>query len=329
MLGDRDEGTARDRRSRRHPPHLRLRARARRPTRGWSVGLNEAEVLSRIDREIMLAYLQLGFFGLLVLLLAWFGGERLIVEPIRSLARTADAFRPRRSRARAPPREAWAKEFEPLAAALNDMAQKLAEREQRAARRQPASDGARLDRRAVRPRQPPRLRRAARSRMAARRQARPPGRAADDRRRPLQAVQRPLRPCRGRRLPAPHRQAAARDARTAPTICPRATAARNSRCCCPAPTSTRRWRSPNGCAARSRSCASRTRRRRCGQVTVSVGVASLVPGVGEDAEQPDRGRRRRPLCRQAARPQHGGRARRRGAGGGELSGALQQLRSKS
>ena len=55
------------------------------------VGLNEAEVLHRTDREILLAYLQLGFFGLLVLLMAWFGGERLIVAPIRSLARPRSA----------------------------------------------------------------------------------------------------------------------------------------------------------------------------------------------------------------------------------------------
>src|SRR5262249_46692824 len=38
------------------------------------VGLNEADVLQRIDREILVAYLQLLFFGLLVLLLAWYGG---------------------------------------------------------------------------------------------------------------------------------------------------------------------------------------------------------------------------------------------------------------
>ena len=93
------------------------------------VGLNEVEVLQRIDREIALAYMQLCFFGLLVLLIAWFGGERLIVDPIRSLARTAERFGRGDLRARAP-REAWAKEFAPLTAALNDMAQKLAEREQ-------------------------------------------------------------------------------------------------------------------------------------------------------------------------------------------------------
>src|SRR5439155_7935749 len=53
------------------------------------VGLTEAEVLDRIDRELLLAYLQLAFFGILILIIAWIGGERLIVDPIRSLARTA------------------------------------------------------------------------------------------------------------------------------------------------------------------------------------------------------------------------------------------------
>ena len=93
------------------------------------VGLNEADVLQRIDRELLFAYLQLFFFGLLVLLLAWFGGERLIVDPIRSLARTAERIGRGDLQARAS-RKAWAKEFAPLTAALNDMAQKLADREQ-------------------------------------------------------------------------------------------------------------------------------------------------------------------------------------------------------
>ena len=62
-------------------------------------------------------------------MIAWFGGERLIVDPIRSLARTAERFGRGDLRPRAP-REAWAKEFAPLTAALNDMAQRLAEREQ-------------------------------------------------------------------------------------------------------------------------------------------------------------------------------------------------------
>ncbi len=93
------------------------------------VGLNEAEALSSIDREISLAYLQLGLFGLMVLLIAWFGGERLIVAPIRSLARVAERFGRGELQAR-PTRTAWAKEFAPLTAALSNMAIRLAEREQ-------------------------------------------------------------------------------------------------------------------------------------------------------------------------------------------------------
>jgi diguanylate cyclase (GGDEF)-like protein len=92
------------------------------------VGLTEAEVLRSIDRESQVSYLQLGFFGLLVLLVAWFGGERLIVDPIRSLARTATRLGRGDLGARTEP-QLWAKEFAPLAGALNDMASKLSERE--------------------------------------------------------------------------------------------------------------------------------------------------------------------------------------------------------
>jgi diguanylate cyclase (GGDEF)-like protein len=92
------------------------------------IGLTEAEVLRRIDRELQLSYLQIGFFAILVLIIAWIGGERLIVEPIRSLARTATRLGRGDLTAR-PERQRWAKEFEPLASALNDMAQKLAGRE--------------------------------------------------------------------------------------------------------------------------------------------------------------------------------------------------------
>jgi len=86
-------------------------------------------VLRSVDREIQVSYLQLGFFGLLVLLIAWFGGERLIVDPIRSLSRTATRLGRGDLSARTEP-QVWAKEFAPLAGALNDMAGKLAEREQ-------------------------------------------------------------------------------------------------------------------------------------------------------------------------------------------------------
>ena len=92
------------------------------------VGLDEAEVLRRIDREIGIAYLQLALFGMLTLLAAWFGGEQLIVEPIRALARTAGRIGRGDLDAR-PNRVKLAVEFAPLAAALTDMAIKLGERE--------------------------------------------------------------------------------------------------------------------------------------------------------------------------------------------------------
>lgn len=94
-----------------------------------AVGLDAAVVHSGIDREISIAYVQLGLFGVLVLLAAWFGGERLILRPIRSLVRTATRFGRGDLRARAADKP-WMAEFEPLAAAFDDMARKLAAREE-------------------------------------------------------------------------------------------------------------------------------------------------------------------------------------------------------
>jgi len=94
-----------------------------------AVGLDERDVDSGIDRKIDIAYLQLVLFGLFVLLLAWFGGEQLIVRPIRSLMRTATRFGRGNLHVRAT-QESWVAEFEPLAVALDDMAAKLAEREE-------------------------------------------------------------------------------------------------------------------------------------------------------------------------------------------------------
>jgi diguanylate cyclase (GGDEF)-like protein len=92
------------------------------------IGLDEAEALRRIDREIGIAYLQLALFGILTLLAAWYGGEQLIVEPIRALARTAARIGRGDLDAR-PNAKKLAPEFVPLAAALTDMAIKLTERE--------------------------------------------------------------------------------------------------------------------------------------------------------------------------------------------------------
>jgi diguanylate cyclase (GGDEF)-like protein len=94
-----------------------------------AVGLDENAVHSGIDHEIDFAYLQLIVFGLFVLLVAWFGGEQLVVRPIRSLVRTAARFGRGDLDARAS-QEPWVAEFAPLAAALDDMAAKLAAREE-------------------------------------------------------------------------------------------------------------------------------------------------------------------------------------------------------
>jgi diguanylate cyclase (GGDEF)-like protein len=94
-----------------------------------AVGLDESVVHSGIDREIRIAYVQLGLFGTLVLLAAWFGGERLILRPIRSLVRTAARFGRGDLKVRATD-EPWAAEFQPLATAFDDMARKLAAREE-------------------------------------------------------------------------------------------------------------------------------------------------------------------------------------------------------
>jgi diguanylate cyclase (GGDEF)-like protein len=94
-----------------------------------AVGLDESAVHASIDHEINIAYLQLIAFGLFVLLIAWFGGEQLVVQPIRSLVRTATRFGRGDLHVRAT-QEPWVAEFAPLAAALDDMAAKLAAREE-------------------------------------------------------------------------------------------------------------------------------------------------------------------------------------------------------
>lgn len=92
------------------------------------VGLDARTILSHIDCEIGIAYLQLALFGLLTLAAAWFGGNRLIVDPIRTLSLTAIRIGRGNLDAR-PGRDKWAPEFVPLAAALAEMATRLAERD--------------------------------------------------------------------------------------------------------------------------------------------------------------------------------------------------------
>jgi diguanylate cyclase (GGDEF)-like protein len=92
------------------------------------VGIDEREALGRIDRDISITFFAHALFGLLGMLLAWFCGERFILEPVRSLARTAASIGRGELEPR-PMRDRWTMEFAPLASALTDMAKKLAERE--------------------------------------------------------------------------------------------------------------------------------------------------------------------------------------------------------
>jgi diguanylate cyclase (GGDEF)-like protein len=94
-----------------------------------AVGLDEAEMLRRVDREMRLAYLQFALIGAFVLFGFWFGGEQVIVRPLRALARMAVQIGHGNLSVRAT-RAHWAAEFAPLASALDAMAQRLAEREE-------------------------------------------------------------------------------------------------------------------------------------------------------------------------------------------------------
>ena len=94
-----------------------------------AVGLDQEAVQAGINREIGIGYLQLALIGALVLMVVWFGGEHLIVRPIRSLVRTVARFGRGDLQVRAH-EERWVAEFEPLAAAFDDMADKLANREE-------------------------------------------------------------------------------------------------------------------------------------------------------------------------------------------------------
>ena len=246
-----------------------------------AVGLDENAVHSGIDREINLAYLQLVAFGLFVLLVAWFGGEQLVVRPIRSLVRTAARFGRGDLHVRAS-EEPWVAEFAPLAAALDDMAAKLAAREEELQiANQHLEELASLDglsglanRRAFDRQIERDWKHAAEQPRAA---------CADDGRyRLFQAVQRPLRPRRRRYLPARgRRDAVAGDARRR----------RDGRAL--------RRRRVHAAVARARHRARRAladEARKAiedlcinhsespfGQVTISIGVESMVPETFQTA----------------------------------------------
>jgi GGDEF domain-containing protein len=104
-----------------------------------AVGLDESEILGRADREILVAVTELMLLVAIVLLGIWSGGERLFVEPIRSLTLTVQRFGRGDFKAHAPGTR-WAAELIPLATGLDDMAGQLAGRE-RELRDLAATDG--------------------------------------------------------------------------------------------------------------------------------------------------------------------------------------------
>jgi GGDEF domain-containing protein len=94
-----------------------------------AVGLDEKVVLAGADREMWQGFTEVSVVAALVLLGIWFGGERLLVRPIRALAKTAGHIGRGEIKAQAAELK-WAAEFVPLAAALDDMAGQLSAREQ-------------------------------------------------------------------------------------------------------------------------------------------------------------------------------------------------------
>jgi diguanylate cyclase (GGDEF)-like protein len=92
------------------------------------VSIDEARVSAVINREIRTAYLQLAFVCLFVLLGALIAAEKLIIQPIDTMAAMAKRFGDGEWSVRAA-RSRMPAEFVPLARAFNAMAAQLAERE--------------------------------------------------------------------------------------------------------------------------------------------------------------------------------------------------------
>lgn len=93
-----------------------------------AVGFDESIVLARVDREMWMSFVEVGLATALVLLCIWFGGNRLLLQPIRALAQAA--ARIGRGEAKVPATALpWAAEFVPLAVAMDDMAGQLSARE--------------------------------------------------------------------------------------------------------------------------------------------------------------------------------------------------------
>jgi GGDEF domain-containing protein len=94
-----------------------------------AVGMDESDVLRRVNREILISFAGLGLMIAVVLIGIWFGAERLIVKPIHTLTQAAQRLGQGEFGARASGLP-WAAEFIPLVTALDDMAEQIASREQ-------------------------------------------------------------------------------------------------------------------------------------------------------------------------------------------------------
>jgi GGDEF domain-containing protein len=94
-----------------------------------AIGFDENEVMARANSEMWLAFTELGTVTFLVLLCIWFGAERLLMRPIRALAEAAGRIGRGEDKTHAASLPLVA-EFIPLAVALDDMTDKLEEREQ-------------------------------------------------------------------------------------------------------------------------------------------------------------------------------------------------------
>jgi GGDEF domain-containing protein len=94
-----------------------------------AIGFDENEVLNSASSAMWLAFGELGIVTCLVLLSIWFGAERLLVRPIRVLAEAAGRIGRGEDKKRATDLP-LAAEFIPLAAALDEMTDKLDAREQ-------------------------------------------------------------------------------------------------------------------------------------------------------------------------------------------------------
>ncbi|WP_291868957.1 diguanylate cyclase [Bradyrhizobium sp.] len=92
------------------------------------VSIDEGRVSAAINREIHTAYLQLGFVCLFVLLGALVAAEKLIIQPIETMAAMAKRFGRGEWSVRAA-RKSLPAEFMPLARAFNEMAAQLRKRE--------------------------------------------------------------------------------------------------------------------------------------------------------------------------------------------------------